>query len=205
MSSFEICKPITDNEKNDSDSIIINEVRCMVCVHAGHHERALTHSTLSEERPEIEKIIKDGHWKLIKELGKTTNCPVLMSTVCTNPECFNGENGKIRFPMYGHSRGYCPCEWPTGWEIDGPKAKYRVTGLYNLPSQYIVKKELKNMNKNHDSNNFSYDEFEEFKNTQEQLEKGIYDLSLKREKGTYDVRDPGFKTLSEYGIKFEMT
>ena len=116
------------------------EMNCLVCFHAGRTELAKTHTTLKEEHsPDIEEIIKKGHWELTKELGKTTNCPTLMATVCTNPLCFNGENGLIRFPMYGHSRSYCPCKWPDDWEDNKELQK---TGLYNLPSQYKIGKEM---------------------------------------------------------------
>jgi hypothetical protein len=89
-----------------------NTPLCKVCVHAGHAEHAHTHSTRGPSDPTIEHVIKCGGWNLIKPLGGTTNCPVLQANVCTNPECFNGKDGLVRFPTYGHTTKYCPCAWP---------------------------------------------------------------------------------------------
>lgn len=86
--------------------------RCMVCVHAGQKHQAHTHSTRGPSDPIVEHVIKCGGWNLIKNLGGTTNCPVLQNNVCTNPKCFNGMDGLVRFPMYGHTTKYCPCAWP---------------------------------------------------------------------------------------------
>ena len=160
---------------------------CLVCVHAGREELSKTHTTLKEEHsPEIEEIIKKGHWDLKKDLGKTTSCPTLMATVCTNPLCFNGENGLIRFPMYGHSRSYCPCKCPDDWEDNIALQK---KGLYNLPSQYQINKEIKEVN-NRKKNTDVYEtkdiyksradepfKLEDFIKVQTSLENGTYDYS----------------------------
>lgn len=163
------------------------EMNCLVCFHAGRTELAKTHTTLKEEHsPDIEEIIKKGHWELTKELGKTTNCPTLMATVCTNPLCFNGENGLIRFPMYGHSRSYCPCKWPDDWEDNKELQK---TGLYNLPSQYKIGKEMimnqKNIpdhNKEERSRKDEPFKLEDFIKIQTSLEDGTYNYSKNKQK-----------------------
>lgn len=102
---------------------------CKVCEHAGWKEQSCTHTTRGPSNPYVEWMICAGNWPLIVPLGGTTQCPILANTVCTNPMCFNGQNGIVRFPQYGHSRNYCPCAWPEGWEKNGPLESMRYTGV----------------------------------------------------------------------------
>ena len=102
---------------------------CKVCEHAGFKEQSCTHNTRGPSDPCAEGMICAGNWPLLRPLGGVTHCPILANTVCTNPMCFNGQNGVVRFPQYGHSRNYCPCAWPEGWETNGPLAHMRYSGV----------------------------------------------------------------------------
>lgn len=102
---------------------------CKVCEHAGFKEQSCTHNTRGPSDPCTEMMICSGNWPLIRPLGGVTHCPILANTVCTNPMCFNGQNGVVRFPQYGHSRNYCPCAWPEGWETNGPLGRMRYSGI----------------------------------------------------------------------------
>ena len=91
--------------------------RCNVCLASGNQHIAHTHTTRGPSNPVTEHIIKCGGWSLVKPLGGTTNCPVLQANVCTNPLCFNGMDGLVRFPNYGHTTKYCPCAWPVPQQL----------------------------------------------------------------------------------------
>jgi len=150
---------------------------CKVCIQAGQLDKAHTHTTRGEELPEVEKILREGStaWPLIKEIGRSTQCPILMATVCTNPLCFNGKEGMVRYPMFGHSRSHCPCEWPIGWEQSGPNSHLRKSGIYNKPSQFATAK-MNNQKKKFQGNSIPLTEFNlaDFIKTQELLESGNY-------------------------------
>ena len=95
-------------------------MHCKVCAASGYHQEATTHFTRGSIDPYSEQLVLQGGWSLMKPLGKTTTCPILANTVCTNPLCFNGQDGVIRFPQYGHSQSYCPCRqlkdvWDSNW------------------------------------------------------------------------------------------
>lgn len=103
--------------------------QCKVCEHAGFKEQSCTHNTRGPSDPFSEMMICAGNWPMLRPLGGVTQCPILANTLCTNPMCFNGQNGVVRFPQYGHSRNYCPCAWPEGWEKNGPLAHKRYSGI----------------------------------------------------------------------------
>ena len=102
---------------------------CNVCKHAGFKQQSCTHNTRGPSDPYSEVMVCGGNWPLLRPLGGSTHCPILANTVCTNPMCFNGQNGVVRFPQYGHSRNYCPCVWPEGWETNGPLEHLRYSGI----------------------------------------------------------------------------
>lgn len=90
----------------------MSQTICKVCIHSGNKHQAHTHTTRGKSDPILEHVITCGGWKLTKPLGATTNCPVLRNNICTNPLCFNGMDGIVRFPEFGHTSKYCPCAWP---------------------------------------------------------------------------------------------
>ena len=101
---------------------------CKVCYDAGHHHLCNTHKPKGDFSPQAQAAVIQGGWPINKEIGQVTLCPVLQNTVCTNPQCFNGQNGQIRFPCFGHSISHCPCQWPRGWEMGGNQEHMRYTG-----------------------------------------------------------------------------
>ena len=103
--------------------------QCKVCEHAGFKDMSCTHNTRGPSDPYVEGMVYGGNWPLVRPLGGVTYCPILGNTVCTNPMCFNGQNGVVRFPQYGHSRNYCPCLWPDGWETNGPLERMKYSGV----------------------------------------------------------------------------
>lgn len=107
---------------------------CKVCYDAGQHHLCNTHKPKGEVFHQGKGDVIQAGWKIIKEFGQVSLCPVLQNTVCTNPQCFNGQNGVIRFSCFGHSISHCPCEWPQGWEIGGPMEHMRYTGY--TPQQW---------------------------------------------------------------------
>ena len=116
-------------------------IHCKVCAAAGLGRQAHTHNTRGHKNDLAAQQVIAGGWPIIKPLGAVTTCPWLGNTVCTNPNCFNGQNGVVRFPHYGHSIKYCPCKWPEGWEIGGQLENMRYTGIdWNsvpaFPAQY---------------------------------------------------------------------
>ena len=146
---------------------------CRVCEHA--RRSSCDHDTRSPSIPQVNAIISSGHWPLNREIEWSTKCPTLMATVCTNPLCFNGENGLIRFPMCGHSRSHCPCDWPKGWEENGELAHLRVTGIYDLQSQFVGQPQIPVQVNNSEPEEQSPEfDFEDFIKTQESLERGDY-------------------------------
>lgn len=150
---------------------ITQEICCKVCIDAGKENLAYTHSTRDIELPDIENHLKKFDWPLIKSIGKSTKCPILMATVCTNPLCFNGKDGLIRYPMFGHSRSNCPCSWPIGWDNNSPNGHLRKNGIYNNPSQFSIAKN----NKKTEPDDFC---FADFIRTQELLESGNYPYKI---------------------------
>jgi hypothetical protein len=111
-----------------------NQASCKVCYDAGNLQRCNDHTTRGGVYPEGTAAVLQGGWYLNKEVSQVTLCPVLQNTVCTNPQCFNGQNGKIRFPCFGHSISHCPCKWPQGWNIGEPLEHMRYTGY--TPEQW---------------------------------------------------------------------
>ena len=115
--------------QNQMNQVSPQTFHCNVCKHAGFNEQSCSHNTRGASDPYAEGMVCGGKWPLILPLGGTTHCPILANTVCTNPMCFNGQNGVVRFPQYGHSRNYCPCAWPEGWETNGPLGHMRYSGI----------------------------------------------------------------------------
>ena len=111
-----------------SAGISRHNAACKVCFDAGQLHLCNTHKTKGDFSPQEQAAVIQGGWPINKQIGKITLCPVLQNTVCTNPQCFNGQNGKIRFPFFGHSISHCPCQWPQGWEIGGNLEHMRYTG-----------------------------------------------------------------------------
>ena len=101
---------------------------CKVCFDAGHHHLCNTHKPKGDFYPQGQAAVIQGGWPINRDFGQVTLCPVLQNTVCTNPQCFNGQNGQIRFPCFGHSISHCPCQWPQGWEMGGNMEHMRYTG-----------------------------------------------------------------------------
>ena len=149
---------------------------CKVCIQAGREDLAHTHTTRDEELPEVEKILRDGptKWPLVKKIGRSTKCPILQATVCTNPLCFNGADGLIRYPMFGHSRSHCPCEWPMGWHESGPNTHLRKSGIYNKPSQFATARMNIPRQRRQDTKELTEFNLAEFIKTQVLLESGNY-------------------------------
>ena len=98
----------------------MSSIHCNVCAASGNRHIAHTHTTRGERNQTMEHIIQCGGWSLVKYLGGATNCPVLQGNVCTNPFCFNGMDGLVRFPSYGHTPKYCPCAWSAPQPPLGP-------------------------------------------------------------------------------------
>lgn len=107
---------------------------CKVCYDAGNRHLCNTHKPKGEVFHQGKGDVFQAGWPIIKEFGQVSLCPVLQNTVCTNPQCFNGQNGVIRFSCFGHSISHCPCKWPQGWEIGGPMEHMRYTGY--TPEQW---------------------------------------------------------------------
>lgn len=105
-----------------------NQTKCKVCYDAGYHHICNNHKTKGEIDHHVKENIIQQRWPINKEIGKVTLCPFLQNTVCTNPNCFNGQNGIIRFPSFGHSISHCPCLWPKGWNQQEPMEYMRYTG-----------------------------------------------------------------------------
>ena len=111
-----------------SAGISRNFSSCKVCFDAAQYHLCNTHKPKGDLYPQGQAAVIQGGWPINREFGKVTLCPVLQNTVCTNPQCFNGQNGKIRFPCFGHSISHCPCQWPQGWEMGGNMEHMRYTG-----------------------------------------------------------------------------
>ena len=118
----------TRKRLNMQNSFSRNQASCKVCFDAGNFQRCNDHTTRGGVYPEGTAAVLQGGWPLNKEVSQVTLCPVLQNTVCTNPQCFNGQNGQIRFPCFGHSISHCPCRWPQGWNIGEPLEHMRYTG-----------------------------------------------------------------------------
>ena len=103
---------------------------CKVCFDAGLVHLCNTHKTKGNINTQAILAVNQGNWPIIKQFGQVTLCPILQNTICTNPQCFNGQNGIIRFPCFGHSISHCPCEWPQGWNKGQHLEHMRYTG-YN--------------------------------------------------------------------------
>ena len=110
---------------------------CKVCFDAGQHHLCNTHKTKGDFYPQGQAAVIQAGWPINKDFGQVTLCPVLQNTVCTNPQCFNGQNGQIRFPCFGHSISHCPCQWPQGWEMGGNMEHMRYTGYTQQQWQQI--------------------------------------------------------------------
>ena len=113
-----------------------NQATCKVCYDAGNFQNCRDHTTKGGVCPPATLAVIQGGWPLSpsSRLDQVTLCPVLQQTVCTNPQCFNGQNGQIRFPCFGHSISHCPCQWPQGWNIGEPLEHMRYTGY--TPQQW---------------------------------------------------------------------
>jgi hypothetical protein len=101
---------------------------CKVCFDAGQHHLCNTHKPKGDFYPQGQAAVIQGGWPINNNFGQITLCPVLQNTVCTNPQCFNGQNGQIRFPCFGHSISHCPCQWPQEWQMGGNMEHMRYTG-----------------------------------------------------------------------------
>ena len=117
------------------------QLHCKVCYAAGLHDQCHTHNTRGWDCPQLEHNVISGGWPLIRKLGRINTCPHLANTVCTNPNCFNGQDGVVRHPEYGHSIKYCPSAWPPGWEMGGEYEYMRYTGVnwseFQLPQMDV--------------------------------------------------------------------
>jgi hypothetical protein len=101
---------------------------CRVCYDAKHFHLCCFHTTLgTNDITESTQHLRES-WPLTRQIKRETLCPILRNTVCTNPFCFNGKDGEIRFPHLGHSISHCPCEWPMDWEKGSTKEFMRYTG-----------------------------------------------------------------------------
>ena len=81
---------------------------CKVCQSAG---KPCNHQTRGDYFPQLESEVFLNGWPVVYSLGKTTDCPYIRCMVCPNKNCFNGKDGKIRYPEFAHTPGYCPCAW----------------------------------------------------------------------------------------------
>ena len=86
-----------------------SQATCKVCFDAGNYQNCMGHTTRGAYIPQMELQVLQQGWMLSKPLGRITTCPTLQGMVCQNPNCFNGNQGVIRFPMYGHTSSHCPC------------------------------------------------------------------------------------------------
>lgn len=104
------------------------DATCKVCYDAKQFHACCFHSTLgTNDITGLTKVIGES-WPVTRQIKRETLCPILRNTVCTNPFCFNGKDGEIRFPHLGHSISHCPCEWPKEWEKGSTKEFMRFTG-----------------------------------------------------------------------------
>lgn len=81
---------------------------CKVCQSIG---KPCNHQTRGDYFPKLEADVFLDKWPVVYSLGKVTDCPHIRCMVCPNKNCFNGKDGKIRYPEFAHTPGYCPCAW----------------------------------------------------------------------------------------------
>jgi len=115
---------------------------CKVCFDAGRFDICNTHKPRGLYCEELENAIVSLQWPVKRSIGAITLCPVLQSTICTNPQCFNGQDGVIRFPYAGHSISHCPCKWPESWEVGGKNEFMRFTGYSKYQWNEMRQQEL---------------------------------------------------------------
>ena len=85
-------------------------VTCKCCRDYGFPpEMTVGHTPMTTpDQTAVNSVISAGY-KLSRTITGSTRCPVLMTTLCPNRNCFNHQT--VRFPTLGHSKSHCPCDW----------------------------------------------------------------------------------------------
>ena len=102
---------MTFDESNDPTEMKDREVIiCKCCRDYGFPlEMTLGHTPMTTpDQTAVNSVISAGY-KLSRTITGSTRCPVLMTTLCRNRNCFNHQT--VRFPTLGHSKSHCPCDW----------------------------------------------------------------------------------------------